>query len=122
MSDDLDGILEDAEDRRDDSVIAVVAEIRRLRLVESTLVAEIAALRAERDHFRQLAADHYEAMLISDARYDVRAGRLAQAEAEMRRLRDGIRTTCEWWDRERPDGSAFEVTSDFRDLLDGKEA
>ena len=40
---------------------------------------------------------------------------------EVARLRDGIRTMCERWDRTNPDGSAFEVTSDFRDLLDGKE-
>ena len=41
--------------------------------------------------------------------------------AEVRKLRDGIRMMCERWDREHPDGFAFEVTSDFRDLLDGKE-
>ena len=37
--------------------------------------------------------------------------------AEVRRLRDGIRTKAEAWDREEPDAEAFRVTADFRDLI-----
>ncbi len=39
--------------------------------------------------------------------------------AEVRRLQDGIRASCEWWDATRPDAPAFEVTNDFRRLLRG---
>ena len=39
MPDDLAGIEEDAEDRRDDSVLALVAEVRRLRDVLGGIVA-----------------------------------------------------------------------------------
>ena len=37
--------------------------------------------------------------------------------AEVHRLRDGIRTKAEAWDREEPDAEAFRVTADFRDLI-----
>ena len=37
--------------------------------------------------------------------------------AEVRRLRAGIRTKAEAWDRDDPDGLAFRVTADFRDLI-----
>ena len=37
--------------------------------------------------------------------------------AEVRRLRDGIRTKAEAWDREEPAAEAFRVTADFRDLI-----
>jgi len=37
--------------------------------------------------------------------------------AEVHRLRDGIRTKAEAWDREEPAAEAFRVTADFRDLI-----
>ena len=37
--------------------------------------------------------------------------------AEVQRLRDGIRTKAEAWDRDAPDALAFRVTADFRDLI-----
>ena len=49
------------------------------------------------------------------------ASDIEQLRARVATLEGGIRTMCERWDREHPDGFAFEVTSDFRDLL-GPEA
>ena len=37
--------------------------------------------------------------------------------AEVRRLREGIRSKAEAWDREDPDALAFRVTADFRTLI-----
>ena len=37
--------------------------------------------------------------------------------AEVHRLREGIRTKAEAWDREEPDAEAFRVTADFRTLI-----
>ena len=37
--------------------------------------------------------------------------------AEVHRLRDGIRTKAEAWDREEPAAEAFRVTADFRTLI-----
>ena len=37
--------------------------------------------------------------------------------AEVDRLREGIRSKAEAWDRDAPDALAFRVTADFRDLI-----
>ena len=37
--------------------------------------------------------------------------------AEVRRLKDGIRTKAEAWDRDDPAGMAFRVTEDLRTLI-----
>ena len=48
--------------------------------------------------------------------------RVQAAEAEVQRLREGIRTKAETWDREEPAAEAFRVTADFRTLIgDGRE-
>ena len=43
--------------------------------------------------------------------------RVQAAEAEVQRLREGIRTKAETWDREEPAALAFRVTADFRTLI-----
>jgi len=43
--------------------------------------------------------------------------RAQAAEAEVRRLRDGIRTRAGSWDRDAPRAPAFEVADDFRRLI-----
>ncbi len=48
--------------------------------------------------------------ILDDARHRILV-------AEVRRLRDGIRTKVEWWDRVEPDAMAFRVTADFRTLI-----
>ena len=43
--------------------------------------------------------------------------RVQAAEAEVQRLREGIRTKAEAWDRDAPAAEAFRVTADFRTLI-----
>ena len=61
--------------------------------------------------------------MLSAGAIEVRYGReydpsiVRALVAEVRRLRDGIRTKAEAWDRDAPDALAFRVTADFRTLI-----
>ena len=66
--------------------------------------------------------------MLSAGAIEVRYGReydpsiVRALVAEVRRLRGGIRTKAEAWDRDAPDALAFRVTADFRTLIgDGRE-
>ena len=66
--------------------------------------------------------------MLSAGAIEVRYGReydpsiVRALVAEVRRLRGGIRTKAEAWDREEPAAEAFRVTEDFRTLIgDGRE-
>ena len=48
--------------------------------------------------------------------------RVQAAEAEVQRLREGIRTKAETWDRDAPDAMAHRVTADFRTLIGDDDA
>ena len=110
-----------ALDEPNETVLALMAEVRALREERDRHVAALA------ECYRLTGADpdgnadrHLAPYAVSEV------GRLRDELDEVDEanvaLRDGIRTKCEWWDREHPAGQAFEVTSDFRDLLDGKAA
>lgn len=117
---------------------ALEAEVRRLREERDSFAAQLderglecerswdAASEAESEVRRLRDREAMYANLVDATRYAVEeVSRLREeadeADGDNVRLRDGIRAKAEWWDRFWPQTQAYEVTADFRTLLDDTE-